>query len=156
MLDFLNNPWLISDTHFNHIKIKEYCNRPDNWQELLIYNWNSLIKKDDIVLHLGDFALGKRDNYRQIVETLNGKIYLLKGNHDRQKPKFYEDIGITLLEGDKLIFDKYIFTHRPIEVEKWDINVHGHIHNLDYGERHINICVEKLNYKPIKFFDLEK
>jgi len=28
--------WIISDTHFFHENIGRYCNRPENWQELII------------------------------------------------------------------------------------------------------------------------
>lgn len=154
MIRFEDNPWIISDTHFNHLKIQEYSNRPDDWQDTLIFNWIYNVKDNDIILHLGDFALGKRDKMIEIASLLTGKIYLLKGNHDRQKKKFYDDLGITLLEEKEIIWNKYIFTHRPRIVYN-QINIHGHIHNLDYEEpNHINVCVEKLDYKPIKLFDI--
>ena len=57
----IQDVFLISDTHFNHKKIGEYCDRPDSWQKLIIDNWNSVVKKDDIVLHLGDFALCSKE-----------------------------------------------------------------------------------------------
>ena len=57
----IDNIWLISDTHFNHLKIQEYCDRPEGWQELIIKNWNDVIGYDDVVLHLGDFAFGNND-----------------------------------------------------------------------------------------------
>ena len=52
--------WIISDTHFFHENIGRYCNRPENWQELIFKNWNELISPNETVLHLGDFALGKK------------------------------------------------------------------------------------------------
>jgi hypothetical protein len=47
-----HNTWIISDTHFFHENIGRYCNRPENWQELIIKNWNDLISPDENVLHL--------------------------------------------------------------------------------------------------------
>ena len=34
---------LTTDTHFNHTKIKEYCERPDNYEDLIIngISWRS-------------------------------------------------------------------------------------------------------------------
>ena len=59
------NTFIIADTHFNHKNIIDYCNRPftdaDNMNTALIQNWNSVVKSDDIVYHLGDFAVGTID-----------------------------------------------------------------------------------------------
>lgn len=77
--------WIISDTHFFHEKIGSYCSRPENWQELIIKNWNGLVSKDETVLHLGDFALGKKSNFEALIGLLNGRLFLIQGNHDRLK-----------------------------------------------------------------------
>ncbi len=53
--------WIISDTHFFHENIGRYCNRPENWQDLIINNWNDLIAPDEQVLHLGDLCTWKED-----------------------------------------------------------------------------------------------
>ena len=49
-----------SDTHFWHVNIIKYCNRPfetiEEMNETIIEKWNSKISKDDIVFNLGDFA----------------------------------------------------------------------------------------------------
>ena len=75
-----------SDTHFNHANIVHYCNRPfknvEQMNETLIANWNSVITPDDTVFHLGDFCLGGASEWTKILDRLNGKIYLILGNHD--------------------------------------------------------------------------
>ena len=81
-----SNVWFIADTHFGHSKIIEYCNRPFPNADIMDFNmiqrWNEVVRKDDKVYHLGDFALGNKEQVASIVEQLNGKIYLVKGNHD--------------------------------------------------------------------------
>jgi calcineurin-like phosphoesterase family protein len=76
-----------SDTHWGHENILRYCNRPfKNVQEMnqaLIDNWNSVVNKDDIVIHCGDFAWGDPRDYNNIIAQLHGTIILIKGNHDR-------------------------------------------------------------------------
>lgn len=75
-----------SDTHFYHESIIDYCHRPfrdvEQMNEVLIANWNSVVGKDDIVFHLGDFCLGGATKWSQVLDRLNGKIYLILGNHD--------------------------------------------------------------------------
>jgi calcineurin-like phosphoesterase family protein len=164
MLNILGKLWLISDTHFFHQRIKEYCNRPDNWQDLIINNWNSIIQPTDTVLHLGDFALGKKEQIQELVSTLNGKILLLRGNHDRCSNEFYKNLGIDVIH---IPFETqfnnkvFIFSHEPIikkSVMAPNIfNFHGHIHNnptKGITQNHINLCVEVNDYKPRKFEEL--
>lgn len=78
--------WFTSDTHFGHSNIIKFCSRPwKNTEEMdkaLISNWNSVVKKDDIVFHLGDFAFHSNSKWRRIIESLNGEIHLVLGNHD--------------------------------------------------------------------------
>ena len=75
-----------SDTHFNHANIIKFCNRPfkdvEQMNDVMIANWNGVIGKDDTVFHLGDFCLGGAAEWTKILDRLNGKIYLIMGNHD--------------------------------------------------------------------------
>lgn len=78
--------WFTSDTHWGHKNIIKFCSRPwNNVEEMdqgLIENWNSVVKETDIVFHLGDFAFATNGRWKQILEQLNGHIYLILGNHD--------------------------------------------------------------------------
>lgn len=75
-----------SDTHFNHTNIIRFCNRPFEYvrqmNEALIANWNSVVGEDDTVFHLGDFSFGGAGEWTQTLNRLNGRIYLILGNHD--------------------------------------------------------------------------
>lgn len=51
------NIYVISDTHFNHSKIVDYCKRPSNHEELLIEGMSRL-SAGDCLIHLGDFSFG--------------------------------------------------------------------------------------------------
>ena len=77
-----------SDTHFGHVNILEFCNRPyKNVEEMnhcLIDNWNKKVPADGLVFHLGDFAWGGYPFWKNIRDQLNGKIILIKGNHDEK------------------------------------------------------------------------
>lgn len=78
--------WFTSDLHFNHANIIRFCNRPwkttEEMDEALISNWNSVVKPNDLIFDLGDFAFADRDKWIKLLEQLNGKHYLILGNHD--------------------------------------------------------------------------
>ena len=166
VLDVTPKTWIISDTHFFHENIGRYCNRPENWQELIIKNWNDLISPGDTVLHLGDFALGKKSNFELLTGMLNGKLFLIRGNHDRLSKTYCEAHGVTLmnesLQSEMGGQVKLIFSHRPIvSLEDGWINLHGHIHNVPspsegstLGPNHINMSVEVREYRPWRLSEI--
>jgi len=86
-----NRVFFTSDTHFNHTNIIRFCDRPfrttEEMNETLIRNWNSVVDPDDIVFHLGDFCLGGSAEWTKVLDRLNGKIYLIIGNHDLKNMK---------------------------------------------------------------------
>jgi len=156
LFPFDDQTWIISDTHFFHANIGRYGDRPDGWQEMIIENWNRLIQPDDVVFHVGDLALGKKENIEGLVPLLNGKLYLMRGNHDRRSNGFYQRLGITLVP-DPYRMDHtsgwmLIFSHRPVVLlEPGVLNLHGHIHNSvapELGAGHVNLCVEVRGYRP--------
>ena len=50
--------------------------------EELIKRWNEKVSPEDEVYHLGDVGLISCAKLKIILERLNGKIYLIKGNHE--------------------------------------------------------------------------
>jgi len=81
--------WFTADTHFGHTNIIKYCDRPFETKEEhdreLIKRWNSCVQKGDIIYHLGDFGFGDPYYLVSVAQKLHGKIYFLRGNHDRAK-----------------------------------------------------------------------
>ncbi len=158
------NFYVISDTHFYHPKIAEYCDRPEDCDRLIISNWNAVVEHKDIVFHLGDFAFGSKEMAKEKVMSLRGQIILLKGNHDRHGTGWYNDIGIEVIKNPFLwIGNKWrlLFSHVPqYPIDEDVINIHGHVHNIRpliwnrQGMQYRNTSVEAMNYKPIKFKDL--
>ena len=166
--------YFISDTHFHHSNIIKYCNRPfkdiSEMNETIISNWNSIITKDDIVYHLGDFSLSNDEEIKNIFNKLNGNIILIRGNHDRKSVKFYENIGFKVLTHAPIILDEYklMLSHVPLSDDKiinGYINLHGHIHNKkisddypkNYSEnRHINLSVDSTDFKPVSLGEINK
>ena len=119
---------IISDTHFGHTNILQYepiriqkakMEGYKNFDRFLIDWLNKYIKKDDEVLHLGDVAF--EDNFT-LAKKLNGKITLIKGNHDKDKHiEFYKSIGWKVIEDIKIEvedFDKSYLEYLKYKYDK--------------------------------------
>lgn len=157
--DFMSKRWIISDTHFGHANIIKYCDRPyantEEMEKALIKNWNSVVKADDIVYCLGDFALCGVDKKKELVEKLNGRKHLIMGNHDSGSPARYREFGFEEVSKHPIIIDGFfILSHEPVFLNEHMpyVNIHGHLHDKCYeGNQHINVSVERINYTPADF-----
>ena len=150
--------FIISDTHFHHENIIKYSSRPfksvEEMDKEIIRKWNNKVGKEDIVLHLGDFALGSEKEVKELKDSLNGTIFLLKGNHDH---KMLRKARFIIIKGTFEI-GNIIFSHNPLkreDIPKGFINVHGHIHEKE-SLHDFNVSVEKMNYEPIELDELKK
>ena len=83
----MNKIFFTSDHHFGHKGVIKHAKRPfltvEQMNETLIKRWNTKVKKNDEVYHLGDIGLLSARKLEEILNRLNGKIYLIKGNHDK-------------------------------------------------------------------------
>ena len=158
--------FIISDTHFAHANIIKYCNRPfssvEEMDEYMVKKWNSVVGKDDIVWHLGDFGMGDKETIKRYRERLNGRIFLILGNHDNHTIQWYYDCGFDKVYDRPIIWSNYfIFSHHPRELQA-DIYgyFYGHVHTWeeykDYTEHTFCVCTERLNYTPILIKDALK
>lgn len=128
LIEFVNtaneNPrkiFLISDTHFNDLSVLDsepsrliYDDSFESYEEFIVYNWNNKVSKNDFVLHLGDFIIKEPQAFFDKY-SLNGRIILIRGNHDRDDilsvigERFYLIIS-------ELIWLKKIGTEYSIEI----------------------------------------
>jgi calcineurin-like phosphoesterase family protein len=150
--------FIISDTHFHHKNIIKYSNRPfksvEEMDKEMIKKWNNNVGKEDIVIHLGDFGMGSKNEIIELKNKLNGTIILLRGNHDH---KATQEAGFLVVKGS-LEIENLILSHSPLskeEIPKGFINVHGHIHEKE-SLNGINFSVEKNNYEPVELEELKK
>jgi calcineurin-like phosphoesterase family protein len=108
--------YITSDLHFDQRNILRFCNNTrskfvtsqhhfkyrnnnsnlicftreglDNMNNSLINEWNSIVKCDDVIYHLGDFCLGGVIKSVDILKQLNGVKQLIVGNHDNKLVKY--------------------------------------------------------------------
>lgn len=74
--------YFTADTHFGHknVAVHRKFESVELMDAALINQWNAVVKPQDTVYHLGDFAFGK--DFRGYLGLLNGHIRLILGNHD--------------------------------------------------------------------------
>jgi calcineurin-like phosphoesterase family protein len=165
-----------SDTHFGHAKIIEYCKRPfsdiSHMNEVMIEKWNAVVGPGDTVYHLGDFSMGPKENVN-LRKRLNGKVILIKGNHDRKDAVHlaagFDEIHKQLeIEIDGM---KLFLAHIPMSLdpglrwyptelkisppEHFDYFLCGHVH--DKWKRQgkiINVGVDVSNFTPLTLIQL--
>lgn len=154
------NVYLISDTHFNHGNIVTYCQRPENFTEIIIKRWQQTVRPEDLVIHLGDVLIGKRDKTHELLASLPGKKILIRGNHDRQDGcGWWMDKGFDFA-CDGLVFRGCWLTHEPANAlpEGCVLNFHGHLHNIWHGftpDGPSALRIEKLNNPWQRLFAVE-
>jgi calcineurin-like phosphoesterase family protein len=162
------NIFLVSDTHFGHAGILNFTKSDrtpvrsfscvEEMDEHMVERWNSVVRTQDKVYHLGDVAMRRQDI--ATVGRCNGHKRLVRGNHDDHAikhylPYFEEIYGTRLLDG-------LLLSHIPIHPEslgKAKANAHGHVHNsvpaLHFGPRYYNVSVEVIGYTPVSLEDLK-
>lgn len=173
----MNKIFFTSDTHFGHANIIKYCNRPfasiEEMNAKMIQMWNERVQPGDTVYHLGDFAMGQKHNVH-IRKQLNGKVILIKGNHDR-KDEVMKDAGFDeihrnlILELDGLkLYLAHIPIHLPDPTERWypseltqkpseayDYFLCGHVHQQWKRQgKTINVGVDVSNFMPLTLQEL--
>lgn len=162
------NHYVISDTHFNHLKIIKHSHRPENFEVRIIDGAKDL-KENDVLINLGDFCWKIRKDNPNLEKwkELKCKKILVLGNHDNASLNFYYEYFDFVCNSFQLIRygEKFIFTHKPISIKN-GINIHGHFHNIpcDRWEPELTkvltpnhyLYILENNYKPINIEKYKK
>jgi len=152
LLQLLNT--IPDDDQRNHPKINELGKLLIPYHdEMITEKWNSVVKPNDTVLCLGDFAFRGIEEH---TKTLNGNKILLRGNHDLKSARTYIEAGwksviesVQMNLNGKLFemipkTDKYwngfftdingwriLFSHYPIyNNNEWDLKKYGNITDM--------------------------
>lgn len=161
--------WFTSDTHFNHENIIKYSSRPfadlEAMTEVLVGNWNAVVRPEDTVYHLGDFALSWGSKHRELIDSLlsrlAGQKWLIVGNHDRDEvtknPRWnsvkpYHEIKIDLggAHKQRIVMCHYsLRTWNQMHRGAWMLYGHSHGSLTDIGGKTIDVGVDVHGYKPI-------
>lgn len=177
--------WLTSDHHFHHSNIIKYCNRPfesvEEMNEALVANWNSVVKPDDHVYHLGDFCFGNVEKWNWCLEPgrLNGHIHLILGNHDPDRVfrdgtliERFDSIDfqkILIIEGWTVILNHFPFASFSNNYDHKVMALSGHTHvgqlsssvesydklNAMYKPNQYDVGVDNNNFTPVSWAEVK-
>lgn len=156
--------YFTADLHFGHRKIIELCNRPFNsieeHDEALIEYWNKIVKKEDEVFILGDFALSPFEYARKIRFKLNGRIFYIEGNHDKIASKlkdtfkWYKQTCLIKREDTTIWLSHYPHMSWPKSIHG-SYHLYGHVHGRNSGSEEVlnrlmyDVGVDKNQYSPV-------
>jgi calcineurin-like phosphoesterase family protein len=171
--------WLTADLHIGHYNIIRYCERPfkdlDSMHEIIISRWNNKVSDDDIVYILGDLGFVKRSGniISDVIERLNGRKILIRGNHDKGEKVWYLDNGIDKIFDNYVTMEGSLLSHYPLvpdiydgkkvkkikemlsEVyrrEKCNFHYYAHTHRLPVeGENFMNVGMDLHDFFPVRY-----
>lgn len=134
----MSNTFIIADTHFGHANSLNFFKRDgsklrdfscvEEMDQHMIDRWNSVVRPQDKVIHLGDVVINKK--YLKTLDLLNGQKKLIMGNHDLWDIKILQQYFYDIKA--YRIFDGCIMSHIPVHtssLERFKVNVHGHLHS---------------------------
>lgn len=159
------NIFVVSDTHFHHANMLNFKQndgtpmRPfagvQEMDEHMVDKWNSVVRPQDHVYHLGDVAMGRASI--DICGRLNGHLRLCLGNHDDHAVAHYLKYFKKIFATRRI--DNMILSHIPIHpgsLGRAVANIHGHVHHGSLPPPYINVSVEVIDYTPVSIEDLRK
>lgn len=132
----------IADTHFGHKNALSFDNRPwtdiENHDKDIINNWNNVAELDDEIYIIGDISWHNVTKTIEIFKQLNGKKYLIKGNHDGKllRNRELQSLFVEICDYKELPLSDgkgIVLCHYPIPCFKnhyygW-YHLYGHVHN---------------------------
>lgn len=157
--------YFTSDMHFGHRAIINMQKRPfgtvEEMNRTILHNYNAVINKDDTVYILGDICHHMKTDYAdELIRKMNGKKYLVVGNHDKKyDPRLFENIQDFM--SISACGSYFVLMHYPMlswpKKNSGSYQLHGHIHaRMDYnkanraeGIRRFDVGVDANNFFPV-------
>ena len=149
-----------SDTHFGHGGALGLYRRPfasvAAMNEALVERWNETVGPDDVVWHLGDFAIRQRPAVvAELLARLNGRKHLVAGNNDPPATTELDGWESVQPYAETAVGDvSLVLCHYPFRswrgMGKGWVNLHGHSHGrLKPALRQFDVGVDVHGFRPV-------
>jgi len=140
--------FVTADLHFFHKRMATHWrDYPDveTMNDDLIAQWNDTIGVRDEVYVLGDLSFGNFSRTQEVFLQLNGKKYLVRGNHDgspvlRQAWDDQWDFRRLKVNGRSIYMMHYPMLTWP-NANKGTLHIHGHSHGNLQGSQSTRLDV---------------
>ncbi|MBK1809533.1 metallophosphoesterase [Clostridium sp. YIM B02505] len=165
----MSEVFITADTHFGDANIIAYEKRPfsnlEDMDKQMIASWNSVVKEDDIVFHLGDVSSYPLSKMKEIINKLNGKKILIMGNHDNHLTiSQWMECGFDEVYKYPIVYNEFIvMQHQPpqyINSATPFFYLYGHVHGTEMyptvAKQSACVSVERWDYAPVKFEYIKK
>jgi calcineurin-like phosphoesterase family protein len=154
-----------SDTHFGHGGALGLYRRPFasvvEMNDVLVERWNETVGADDVLWHLGDFAIRQRPAVvADLLARLRGRKHLVTGNNDPsattelnawESVQPYIEISIGSVS---LVLCHYPFRSWRGMSKGW-VNLHGHSHGrLKPQPRQFDVGVDVWSFRPVSLDEI--
>jgi calcineurin-like phosphoesterase family protein len=147
----------------------------------LVRRWNSCVRHEDTIYVCGDLALTPFKNFEPYGVRLNGKKYLIRGNHDSYSEGQYARAGFTVyhelkmkLAGQMVRLSHYPYAlpwykrlwaykselrfmdKRPPRIPG-EVLIHGHTHTKyrSTSDGRIHVGVDAWDFYPVSAREIE-
>lgn len=150
--------FLITDTHFGHRALADKLQvRPVDFETRINKQWNTMVRDEDLVIHLGDLCVGKPETWNNIRPQLPGRKVLVLGNHDKKSISWYMEHGFDFCCHQfrwEMFGLQILFSHKPVLSGEFDLNIHGHLHTAQHrplteSPRYYLLSLEATDYQPM-------
>ena len=157
--------WIWSDLHLGHEPSRIAFQRPFKSAAAADYAmmeaWKERVGERGTIICLGDISVDgdALDHHQKWWADSPGRKWLVLGNHDIDpvNRRFTVDRKDVVLYADGE--PPLLLTHVPLrDVPAGTVNVHGHLHRHESPteDQHLSVCVEQLNYKPVRLSDIRR
>jgi calcineurin-like phosphoesterase family protein len=163
-----------ADTHFGDAEALSLYRRPfasvAEMDRELVTRWNEVVSDQDVVWHLGDFAVSPEPGrVDELLGELNGTKHLVIGNHDGAATtdsqgwasiQHYTELEV---ERVRLVLCHYalrtwrgiVLCHHTFHIwrgmSKGWVNLHGHSHGrLKPQSRQFDVGVDAWRFRPVR------
>ena len=162
--------YFTSDLHLGHKAAINMCERPfedvEEMNRTLIGNINARVKQHDTLYILGDIAHRcPVEDVNKMIAKINGKKFLIKGNHDKQYDQslfegIYDFLEVNF-DGNPISLMHYPMVEWP-KSRHGSIHLHGHQHNKpEYnheqkaqGKLRYDVGVDANHYCPVSLNEI--
>ena len=159
--------WIWSDLHLGHEHSRSVFGRPFRTaaaaDEAMMEAWYEQVAESETIICLGDVTVDGEAlaHHQEWWQKAPGAKWLVLSSHDvdpvNQIHPFEIDRTAVTLHGAGE--PPLLLTHVPLlQVPHGAVNVHGHLHEQESPtpNRHVNVSVEQLNYRPARLSEIRR